>query len=203
MGDTRERILEASAELFRRQGYVGTGMNQIVAEAQAALGSIYHFFPGGKQQLGAEAIRRSGELYDALIDTVFDAAPDVVAGVGDFFRGAAEHLEVTGFADACPIATVALEVASTDETLRRATADVFERWTANAAARFRRAGMPPARAQRVATLLLALLEGSFVLCRAARSTEALRVAEHEAVALVITALRLAADDAPLPTGSPR
>src|SRR5215472_1844248 len=104
MTGTRERILDASTELFRRQGYSGTGLNQIVAEAQAALGSIYHFFPGGKQQLGEEAIRRSGALYDQLIDAVFDAAPDVVTGVSDFFLGAARHLEDSGFADACPIA---------------------------------------------------------------------------------------------------
>ena len=37
---TRERILYATAELFRRQGYSGTGLKQVVAEAQAPFGSL-------------------------------------------------------------------------------------------------------------------------------------------------------------------
>jgi len=188
MTSTRERILDASTELFRRQGYAGTGMNQIVAEAQAALGSIYHFFPGGKQQLGEEAIRRSGALYDRLIDTVFDAAPDAVTGVSDFFLGAARHLKDSDFDDACPVATVAMEVASTNETLRAATAEVFDSWIVNVANRLRGAGLPAVTARQTSTLLLAQLEGAFVLSRAARSVEPLRLAERQAVALVSGAL---------------
>jgi AcrR family transcriptional regulator len=57
--ETREKILDSSGELFRRQGYVGTGVKQIVEEAGAPFGSLYHFFPGGKVELGAETIRRS------------------------------------------------------------------------------------------------------------------------------------------------
>lgn len=188
MTGARERILDASTELFRRQGYTGTGMNQIVAEAQAALGSVYHFFPGGKQQLGEEAIRRSGALYDQLIDTVFDAAPDAVTGVSDFFLGAAHHLEGSDFEDACPIATVAMEVASTNETLRTATAEVFDRWIANTANRLRGTGLSAVTARQTSTLLLALLEGAFVLSRASRSIEPLRLAERQAVALVTGAM---------------
>ena len=60
MSATRDRIVDASAELMRRQGYAATGVKQIVTAAQAPFGSLYHHFPGGKEQLGAEAIRTSG-----------------------------------------------------------------------------------------------------------------------------------------------
>src|SRR3954465_13853809 len=109
---TRDRLLDASGELFRRQGYAGTGVKQILAEASAPFGSLYHHFPGGKEELGAETIRRSGFLYGMLFAEVVGPAPDVVTGIGDFFAGAAQTLEETGYADACPIATVALEVSS-------------------------------------------------------------------------------------------
>src|SRR5437016_13371310 len=88
MSSTRERIVETSAELFRRQGYSATGVKQIVTAAQAPFGSLYHFFPGGKEQLGAEAVRVSGAIYAQLIPAVFDPAPDPVTGVRDFFAGA-------------------------------------------------------------------------------------------------------------------
>jgi AcrR family transcriptional regulator len=176
VSDTRERIVQTSAELFRHQGYAATGVKQIVTEAQAPFGSLYHFFPGGKEQLAAEAILVSGAIYAQLIPAVFDPAPDVVSATRDFFAGAAAHLQQTGYADACPIATVALEISSTSEPMRQACADVFESWLAAGAQRFIAAGIGPARARELATALVCALEGAFVLARATRDTEPLRVA---------------------------
>src|ERR1700742_5048504 len=113
MTDTRTRLVDAGAELFSRQGYAATGVKQIVTEAEAPFGSLYHHFPGGKEQLGAEAIRVSGALYEQLIPPIFAPAPDPPSAVRAFFAGAAEHLRETDYADACPIATVSLEVSST------------------------------------------------------------------------------------------
>jgi AcrR family transcriptional regulator len=174
--DTRDRLLNAGAELLRRQGYSATGIKQIVEEARAPVASLYHFFPGGKEQLGAEAIRSSGAMYELLIPAVFDVAPDLVTGVRMFFAGAAEHLEQTGYADACPIATVALEVSSSSEVMREACAEVFESWIADGAELHARAGIDRARARELAITMIAALEGAFVLARASRTTEALTVA---------------------------
>ena len=146
--ETRERILESSGELFRRQGYMGTGVKQIVAEAGAPFGSLYHFFPGGKEELGAETIRRSGRLYGLLLGEYAGPEVELVAGIRAFFDGAAETLRETDYADACPIATVALEVSSTNEALRRACADVFEGWIAGGTERFVAEGIPRERAAR-------------------------------------------------------
>src|SRR6478736_5784624 len=105
-GKTKERILDASGELFRRQGYMGTGVKEILAEA----------------------VRRSGALYGLLLGEFAGPEVELAAGIRAFFAGAAETLVETDYADACPIATVALETASTDEELRQACADVFNAW---------------------------------------------------------------------------
>jgi AcrR family transcriptional regulator len=173
---TRERILDVTAEQFRRYGYTGTGLKQVVAAANAPFGSLYHHFPGGKQQLGAEVIRRSGQMYYELVTAIVDAAPDLVTGIADAFAGAAALLVETDYADACPIATVALEVASTSEPLREATADVFESWTAGLATRFVAAGLTAGKARELTLVLIALLEGAFVLSRASKTTEAVDAA---------------------------
>jgi AcrR family transcriptional regulator len=188
MAPTRDRILETSAELFRKQGYTATGVKQIVTAAQAPFGSVYHFFPGGKEQLGAEAIRVSGALYEQLLPAVLDQAPDLVTGVRDFFRLAGEHLRETDYVDACPIATIALEVSSTSETLRTACAEVFESWIAAGAARHEQAGLSPEKARELTIAMLAALEGAFVLARATRSIEPLQVAGELAAAAVERAL---------------
>ena len=173
---TRERIVDQSAELFRLQGYNATGVKQIVEAAQAPFGSLYHFFPGGKEQLGAEAIRVSGALYEQLIPAVLDPAPDPITGIRNFFAGAAAHLEETDYADACPIATVALEVSSSSETMREACADVFESWITAGGKRFVAAGASPEEARELTIAMVCALEGAFVLARALRSTEPLEIA---------------------------
>lgn len=187
-GDTKDRILDTSGELFRRQGYMGTGVKQIVEEAGAPFGSLYHFFPGGKQELGAETIRRSGALYGLLFVKFVGPDVDLADGMRDFFAGAAQTLRESDYADACPIATVALEVSSTSEPLRQACADVFEAWISGATERYAAAGIPRERARRLAIEMLAGLEGAFVLSRALRSTEPVEAAGEAVVAAIRAAL---------------
>ena len=76
---TRERIVDASAILLRRQGYAATGVKQIVAEAEAPFSSLYHFFPGGKDELTAAAIRSSGRTYFGLALSVVVPTNSMIA----------------------------------------------------------------------------------------------------------------------------
>ena len=188
---TRQRIVEAGADLLRHKGYAATGVKEIVAAAQAPFGSLYHHFPGGKEQLGEEVIRWSGAMYARLGPEVFGQAPDVVTGVRMFFAGAAEHLEESGWTDACPIATVALEVASTSEPLRLATAEVFTSWIEGLTHTFAAAGLDRGRARAMAIAMIAGLEGAFVLAQAWRSREPLHVAGDVAARALEEALAAA------------
>ncbi|MBV9858431.1 MAG: TetR/AcrR family transcriptional regulator [Streptosporangiaceae bacterium] len=188
MSDTKERIISVSAGLLRRQGYTGTGVKQIVTAADAPFGSLYHFFPGGKEQLGAETIRWSGEMYGRLLPLIFDSTPDLVSGVRAFFAEAARDLEDSDYAEGCPIATVALEVSSLSDPLRQACADVFMSWIEAGTRRFAAAGLPEAPARQLVTGMLAALEGGFVLCRALRDSQPLKTVGEQvarAVAAVI------------------
>ncbi|MEZ5217657.1 MAG: TetR/AcrR family transcriptional regulator [Ilumatobacteraceae bacterium] len=181
---TRDRILDTTAALFQRQGYAGTGLKQIARDAAAPFGSIYHFFPGGKVDLGVETIRRSGRSFQAIVTAVWDAQPDLERSLRAVFDGAAEVLIASGYADACPIATVALEVASTDEELRQATAQVFAEWEDAIVARLAPAGVPAEDRLRLARSIIALLEGGFLLSRASRSPDPMRMMGETAAALV-------------------
>jgi AcrR family transcriptional regulator len=173
---TRERIVQRSAELFRRQGFAGTGVKQIVAEASAPFGSLYHFFPGGKEQLGEEVIRSSGAIYGQLLDAFYRPGEDPVAATRNLFAAAAQTLRESDYADACPIATVALEVSSTNEPMRQACADVFDGWVDGATERLIETGLTRKRSRELAFSLIGALEGAFVLSRALRSTEPLEAA---------------------------
>jgi AcrR family transcriptional regulator len=184
---TRDRILDASAELFRRRGFPGTGLKAILAASDAPYGSLYHFFPGGKEELGVEALRAGGATYRELLESIFAEGVDVVEATESFFERAAELVETTDFADACPIATVALEIADVSEPMRQAAADAFESWLAVAEHRFRESGIAAPRARELAVELFALIEGAFLLSRTIRDASPIRIVGRAASAAVAAA----------------
>ena len=153
------------------------------------MGSLYHHFPGAKAELAAETLRHSGRAYQALVEAVLDSEPDVVAAVRVGFAAAADTLRDSGYADACPIATVALEVASSDEELRLVTGEVFSAWLAALARRFTDAGIAEGPAAELAIVFLAALEGGFLLSRVARDATAMHVLGDAVAQQVERALR--------------
>lgn len=194
--DTRERLVAAGANLILRQGLAGTGIKQILDQADARFSSLYHHFPGGKNELAAEVIRTAGAAYQQIVEAAWDAAGDPVSAMSAIFNGAAAVLEASDYADACPIATVALEVASTNEPLREATADVFAAWLNAGRSRLSAAGLAEPEAQKLAYTIITALEGGFVLSRAAKSTDAMLAAGEAMTTLVQTALAKGAPPAP-------
>jgi AcrR family transcriptional regulator len=184
MADTRDRLVATTAELFQRQGFNGTSMKQITDGADATTGSLYHFFPGGKDELAAEVISTAGAGYLELFRLVTVAAKSSAEAIAMLFDGAATTLEQSDFVDACPIFTVALEVASVDEPLRVVCQSVFATWTATAIAMFRDSGMSPKAADELATTVVAALGGAFTLARTARNANLMRATGRSMTALV-------------------
>lgn len=167
---TRGRILDATAELYRRQGMPATGLKQISTAAQAPFGSIYHHFPGGKEVISVEVIRREGIRYGELVGAQL-AHTDPLDGIADLFEKAGADLEAQDYREACSIETIALEVASTNERLRTEAAEVFQGWLTSLAAWFARLDITEDDSRRLALITLTALEGAFVLCRTLRSVE--------------------------------
>jgi TetR/AcrR family transcriptional regulator, lmrAB and yxaGH operons repressor len=185
MVDTRARLLSAAADLFQRQGFNGTSSKQITETAEATTGSLYHFFPGGKDELAAEAIATSGaaylEMFQLIAATPGLGAADTVAML---FDGAAAALEQSDFIDACPIFTVAHEVASANESLRIACQGVFHSWTTTASTMFRAGGLGNKRAEHLATTVVAALGGAFILARTAKNADHMRTTGRDLKALI-------------------
>lgn len=172
-------------------------LKQVTVAAGAPFGSLYHSFPGGKEELGEAVILTSGAAYGQLFETIVGAAPDPVTAIGDFFDGAAAVLEETDYVDACPIGTVALEVASTNDRLRRATDTVSTGWVASVRSWLVAAGLGEPEAHELAVALVAAVEGGFMLSRAARSPEPMRAAGRVIRSVLATALaRVASAPAP-------
>jgi AcrR family transcriptional regulator len=170
---TKESILTAAVELMRRKGYGEVGMKDIALASGAPIGSLYHHFRGGKVQIAREALVNAGAAYALLIPSIVGAYTDLGEAIDGVFVQAAEDMAGTGFANMCPVASVAAEVADTVEELRETSAAVFTGWIDGGAAYFVARGLDEALAREVTLALIAALEGAFVLARTLRDAEPL------------------------------
>ncbi|CAL9609225.1 TetR/AcrR family transcriptional regulator [Streptomyces sp. enrichment culture] len=173
--ETRARLLDATQELMESGGYFGAGLNQVIAASGAPRGSLYFHFPGGKDQLVGESVRRAGRaIGEALEDLAGSGASDAEF-VGAVLRQLGDRLEASDWRKGCPVATVALETAATNDALQAACSEVYQSW--EAALRARLAARPDA--DDLAVTILALVEGALLLARAHRSRDPLdRVARR-------------------------
>jgi AcrR family transcriptional regulator len=173
---TKEAILTAAVELMRRKGYAEVGMKDIAQASGAPIGSLYHHFRGGKVQIAREALINAGAAYALLIPSIVGAYSDLGEAIDGVFVQAAEDMAGTGFANMCPVASVAAEVADTVEELRETSALIFTGWIDGGAAYFAARGLDEALAREVTLALIAALEGAFVLARTLRDAEPLLAA---------------------------
>src|SRR5437773_2171867 len=125
---TRKKLVDATADLMRRQGYHATGLAQIVEESGAPRGSLYFYFPGGKDELAIAALEAASVTWRARIDEVVARAPDPGAAVEAVCHLLADDLAASDFQHGCPVAAVALE--ATSEPVRAAIVAHYQAWRA-------------------------------------------------------------------------
>ena len=176
---SRERLLDCAVDLLQRQGYRGTGLNELLERSGAPRGSLYHYFPGGKEQIGAEAIARAGGQVEAAIVHLLRAKPAVGDAVEALAGLLAAGLEASDFERGCPIATTALEVTPRSEPIRAAAQASFDSWLAPLSERLQETGFDSEQAARRADLTIAALEGALVLARARQNADVLREAGRQ------------------------
>lgn len=184
MNEKREQILETTGQLLELQGYHATGLNQILNASGAPKGSLYHYFPGGKEELAEEAIARAAEQVSARLRAELAAQPDAAQALAGFIRTLAGYVQRSDYETGGPITAVALEAASTSERLNAACAAAFAAWQEVVRERLLAAGHAPARAARLAVLAIAAIEGATILSRSSRSTAPLEAAADELALLL-------------------
>ncbi|MFI9210506.1 TetR/AcrR family transcriptional regulator [Streptomyces sp. NPDC053253] len=170
---SRERIVAGAADMISRRGLSATSIREMAKHAQAPLGSTYHYFPEGKQQLATEAVRYTGEWVARSLRKELAAGP--AAGLSAFLALWRGIVVDTDFHAGCPVLAVAIEEPPAGEVppALAAAAEVFDQWEGLLADSLRAHGAGAEQAAQVATLIVAAVEGTVALCRAKRSTEPL------------------------------
>ncbi|MEQ8282493.1 MAG: TetR/AcrR family transcriptional regulator [Parvibaculum sp.] len=170
----REKLIGSAIALFRRKGYAATGLNEILAASGAPKGSLYHYFPKGKEELGAEAVQQAGAAVTATLRQLHDTTETATAFLDAYCALLAGWVEKSGYRDGCPIATTLLETLPQSERIGAAGRAAFDEWTAIIAAVHARDGMGPEAARARAEFDLAAIEGALLLMRVRQSAAPLQ-----------------------------
>jgi TetR/AcrR family transcriptional regulator, lmrAB and yxaGH operons repressor len=161
-------MIQAAETLLRESGLSGAGIKQLVARSGAPVGSVYHFFPGGKTQIVTETLR----LHSAKVVTLFehafgDAAVPLPARLRALFRMAAKGFDRAGADKSCAIAGVTLDLRASDHSLRQVCDASFNQWVDEIASHLPWPDVDTRRS--FATMVVLSLEGAFILARAGKA----------------------------------
>jgi TetR/AcrR family transcriptional regulator, lmrAB and yxaGH operons repressor len=166
-GGTKQRMLDSAVLLLRERGAAGVTVDAVLAHSGAPRGSVYHHFPGGRNEMILGAIRQAGDYIAAMVD---DAAAhgDPQQAVRQFVRFWKRALTRTDYRAGCPLVAVAVdargEIPDADELVR----EIFARWRDSLSELLAVNGFPAERGRRLATLIVSSIEGAIILCRAHR-----------------------------------
>ncbi|MEM8859010.1 MAG: TetR/AcrR family transcriptional regulator [Chloroflexota bacterium] len=187
--ETRQRILETTSSLLERQGYHATGLNQIVEESDTPRGSLYYYFPKGKEELATEAITlRMNEAIShtrQFLNQVDDPAEAVYAMI---FR-ASEKMVEQGYCTGAPIAAVALETSNANERIREVCALGYQGLQDVVSAKLVLSGFSVQSASALAATIAASMEGAMILSRTQQNANILAQVAEQMKALIQTSAK--------------
>jgi TetR/AcrR family transcriptional repressor of lmrAB and yxaGH operons len=173
MATARDQIIETTCELIEMQGYHATGLNQIIKESGSPKGSLYYYFPGGKEELTTEAINHTGQIILYRIESSLAAIEDPAIAIRTFILAVAQNVHASGYRAGGPITTVALETATTSEKLSAECAKIYQAWQSAFANKLLKNGYSPEQAESLAATIIAALEGGIILSRSYKNVKSL------------------------------
>jgi TetR/AcrR family transcriptional regulator, lmrAB and yxaGH operons repressor len=171
----RDRLINSAVKLFRRHGYDGVGLTEILADADAPKGSFYHHFPQGKEQLAGVAVSVAGKCIEKLLTEQFQQAGSFAEGVQLCVDAIATGFEKSFFKEGCPITGVALDMVPQSALISSAASAAFKGWTDIFVSEARRLG-DPVFSEDDALGIVMLLEGAWIMARAKSSADPIRAA---------------------------
>lgn len=165
--NARERLLLSTIELIRTRGVAGTGINDVIAHSGAARRSIYLNFPGGKDELVAEAASYAGRFITTVMDAATAGTDDPVVALERFVAMWRLSLIKGDFRAGCPVAVSAMAAEAAPSAVAQAAA-AFAHWEERVAAGLTSAGVASKTAASLAVMTVAAIEGALILSICAR-----------------------------------
>jgi AcrR family transcriptional regulator len=160
-------MIDSAVALLRERGAAGVTVESVLARSGAPRGSVYHHFPGGRNELILAAARQAGDHIAAMIDQNV-AGDDPHAVLNRFVQFWKHALTATDYLAGCPIVALAVDSHQDSPPAAELVRDIFTRWHHGLENLLAAHGFPAERARRLATLVVSAIEGAVILCRTHR-----------------------------------
>ncbi|MGD1934144.1 MAG: TetR/AcrR family transcriptional regulator [Candidatus Phaeomarinobacter sp.] len=170
----KDALIYAAAGLFRRRGYGASGLNDILAASGAPKGSLYHYFPEGKEQLAETTVKAGGITVARTLEELAASTKDSAAYLRGFAKLLIGWLEASDYEDGCPISTVLLEMAGESEKIRAQGHTAYDKWRQVTGDKFLADGLSRKAANALATHTLAAFEGAMMIARVEKKETAIK-----------------------------
>jgi TetR/AcrR family transcriptional regulator, lmrAB and yxaGH operons repressor len=176
---SKELLIETASRLFRMRGYDGVGLSDILKESGIPKGSMYHHFPGGKEELAVAAIHFTKQMAVHDLRSELDRFDDPVKGFQEYFLKIANNISQDPDLVGSPIGTLVGEKYATSEPIRIACQETLQELEIVYQEKLTEAGFKTERAMELSTLLNAIIEGAIILCLAENSGDPLRLISRQ------------------------
>lgn len=162
--NAKEQIVSTAARLFFSQGYHATGLNQIIKESSTPKGSLYHYFPHGKEELAHECIQKANEHIMQKFEDTFAAHESTGDAIQRFIHDMADETEAAGFTGFLPFSFwAAVETSCISYQLRVACQGVFANWQNIITKHLMMEGVGEEKARETGLLVISLMEGALII----------------------------------------
>ena len=168
---TRDKLVEIAGERFHTKGYAATGVAEILKQAGVGSGSLYHFFESKEDLLGAVLDGYLEGLEGDVFAPLFAQVRDPIERIFAILARYREFLVANGCQQGCPIANLICELGDTHPEVSRRVSNLFAAWRGGIERCLSEAAdrLPSHLDHKaVAALVLSVLEGAVMQCRAAR-----------------------------------
>ncbi len=153
--------------------------NDIVALSGAPKGSLYHYFPDGKLSIAEAAVRQGGENVATTLRQLAKSNKSPGKLVRDYAKLLGKWMAKSRFRDGSSVSSVLQETAPEDKKVTAAGLEVFASWRAPIMQQLEEAGVGRGRSERLATLVIAAIEGSLVQARVEQSANPIKAVAQE------------------------
>ncbi|MGI1677765.1 MAG: TetR/AcrR family transcriptional regulator [Cellvibrionaceae bacterium] len=182
----RAKLIKSAIILFRRQGFAGTGLSEILKKSGAPKGSLYHYFPNGKEELATEALKVAGKTVERTLLQLAEKHKQPEQLVRNYFKLLGKWMKESNFRSGCPITTTVLEMVPTSEAISKVSLHIFESWKKVIAKSLVDSGNSKSDAKLKADFIITTVSGALIQSRVQQSTLPLDNAAKQLTLLLTT-----------------
>ncbi|MBP2652088.1 MAG: transcriptional regulator, TetR family [Firmicutes bacterium] len=161
--DSREKMLAAASRLFQLKGYNATGLNEILQESDSPKGSLYYYFPHGKEELALEAIKLASQSVQQKVKSGLAKHSNPILAIEHIIKDMVQDSGKEATVQKFSISLLALETHLSSEPLRKACEQAYMDLAVIYAEKLIQSGFPQEIAQELGIVIQAMIEGAITI----------------------------------------